>query len=144
VVDADATKFKDRRASDTLLIAPLELADLLREQKKHDEAERMYERVIDQGVAWDESHPDKQIGASYAVAAYLGRVQLIKAEGKDKDEAIEELKAEARKRVPEAAGQFESELAMMQSLVPAPGGRRAEGADEGATEQAGNKDEAPE
>jgi hypothetical protein len=140
VIGAESAKFKDRRASDILLIAPLALADLFRDQKKNDAAEQMYKRVIDQGISWDEAHPEKQIGASYAVAAYLGRARLVQ-EGEEKEKAFEELRAEARKRLPAAAGQFESELEMMKSLAPPAGTAPTDGSTGVTTEQPNNANE---
>jgi hypothetical protein len=102
-----------RQASDIILIAPSKLADVLRVCKRFDEAEQQYLDVIERGLKWDREHPDKPVGASYAAAAYQGRLQLLKDQDKFDDASIKKLIDEARERVPSAVGDLEMSINTM-------------------------------
>jgi hypothetical protein len=111
-----------RQAIDIALIAPSKLADVLRDCKRFDDAERQYLDVIERGFKWDREHPDKQIGASYAEAAYHGRLQMLKDQDKFDSASIKKLIDEARERVPSAVGELEAavERMKMQSAAATP------------------------
>jgi hypothetical protein len=108
-----------RQAMDIALIAPSKLADVLRDCKRFDEAEQQYLDVIERGLKWDREHSDKQIGASYAEAAFQGRLQMLKDQDKFDDAAITKLLDEARERVPSAVGELEASIEKMKMQAAA-------------------------
>jgi hypothetical protein len=86
------------------------LADILRENKQYEEAERLYQELIDGGLLWDREHADNRIGESYAVAAYRGRLQIALACKKDNASAVETLLDEVRKRLPIAEPELQQDI----------------------------------
>ena len=115
-------KTEDRRTIDIILVAPLQLADTLRERGRREEADQLYKELADRGIAWDQQHPDHAIGASYVTAAYRGRLQLI-VDRDPKDTAAEQLIEELKERLPSAAEQLKGELMAMRAQTPPAAGR---------------------
>jgi hypothetical protein len=106
-------------------MAPLNLADRLREWGRLNEADAMYRDIANRGAEWDRTHKDNPIGESYGVAAYRGRLQAA-VDGRQSDGSINSLIQEIRDRVPSAAGELESELAQMrQGAAPARGANQS-------------------
>jgi hypothetical protein len=110
---------EDRRTSDILLVAPLALADLLRDRHQQDEADRLYREVADRGMQWDRKHPDpSQSGASYVTPAYRGRIELVMARNPPDIAAAEKLIDEARKRIPSAGDALQQDLITLMGQSP--------------------------
>jgi hypothetical protein len=108
-------KVEDRRTLDILFVAPQQLADILRERGKREEADGLYKELANRGFAWDRQHPGRPIGESYVIAAYRGRLQLI-VDRDPKDIAAEQLIAELKQRLPSAAEQLNGELMNMRRI----------------------------
>jgi hypothetical protein len=114
VINQALPKTEDRRASDIRLMAPLKLADLLRDEGDYEAAERVYRReVIAGGTEWDKEHPGNTIGESYVVAAYHGLLAIAMHRSKEDADAVERLMKEAGERVPAAVAELQSSVEMM-------------------------------
>jgi pentatricopeptide repeat protein len=110
VMEMPLPKAKDRRTSDICLAAPLKLADILSEQGKWEEADRVYRDVIERGFEWDREYPNDQIGASYATSAYRGRLNVFVKAHPDDAAGAETLIEEIVQRVPLTADELRHEV----------------------------------
>jgi hypothetical protein len=109
---------EDRRTSDILLVAPLTLASLLRDQKEHDEADRLYKEVADRGMEWDRKHSDpNHIGVSYVRPAYEGRIELVMRHNPPNVAAAEKLIEEAKMRLPSIVDELQGGLSTLKGLA---------------------------
>ncbi len=106
-------KAKDRRTSDIRLAAPLKLADILSEQGKWEEADRVYRDVIERGFEWEREYPNDQIGASYATSAYRGRLNGFVKANPDDAAGAEKLIEEMQKRVPGDVDELRREVKLI-------------------------------
>jgi hypothetical protein len=119
VMEQTPPKAEDRRTADILLVAPLKLADLLREWGQPEKADQLYREVADRGMEWDRKHPDpNHIGASYVKPAYEGRIELVMRQNPPNVAAAEKLIEEAKKRLPSIVDELQGDLSTLKSQAP--------------------------
>jgi pentatricopeptide repeat protein len=114
VVKRELPASESRMTSDIVLVAPLKLADLLRERGRHDEAELLYKELVERGLEWDREHPENAIGGSYATAACRGRLQSAIDRKGDVEASLKTIMDEIEGRLPAAAGELRDEFWMTQ------------------------------
>lgn len=93
----------DRRSTDIQFVAPKELAKLLEKKNQPGEAERQFKELVIQAIRWNQQHPDKkEIGFSYAIAAYRWRIDsLLRRDTDEGVAAARELAKEFQKQIPD-------------------------------------------